>query len=160
MSAIPPAAGAQDAPQVPMVAAGDPARFLNRDVEWIEFNARVLDVAADPRTPLLERLRFLAIYGANLDEFFMKRLDVLKRQIEAGSPGPVPDALTPAQQLDAVRTRSRRIDTWRTASACFGGRTSGPMREARPSRGSARASSRSSPRSRSTRATGSRSSRT
>jgi polyphosphate kinase len=92
-----------------MVAAGDPARFLNRDVEWIEFNARVLDVAADARTPLLERLRFLAIYGANLDEFFMKRLDLLKRQIEAGSPGPVPDALTPAQQLDAVRSRVAQL---------------------------------------------------
>lgn len=109
MSALPPVTGAQDVPQVPMVAAGDPARFLNRDVEWIEFNARVLDVAADARTPLLERLRFLAIYGANLDEFFMKRLDVLKRQIEAGSPGPVPDALTPAQQLDAVRSRVAQL---------------------------------------------------
>ena len=109
MSALPPVTGAQDVPQVPMVAAGDPARFLNRDVEWIEFNARVLDVAADPRTPLLERLRFLAIYGANLDEFFMKRLDVLKRQIEAGSPGPVPDSLTPAQQLDAVRSRVAQL---------------------------------------------------
>ena len=109
MSAIPPAAGAQDAPQVPMVAAGDPARFLNRDVEWIEFNTRVLDVAADPRTPLLERLRFLAIYGANLDEFFMKRVGVLKRQIEVGSSGPVPDALTPVQQLDAVRTRVAQL---------------------------------------------------
>jgi polyphosphate kinase len=109
MSALPPVTGAQDVPQVPMVAAGDPARFLNRDVEWIEFNARVLDVAADARTPLLERLRFLAIYGANLDEFFMKRLDLLKRQIEAGSPGPVPDALTPAQQLDAVRSRVAQL---------------------------------------------------
>ncbi|MFM8641742.1 MAG: hypothetical protein ACKOEP_02770, partial [Phycisphaerales bacterium] len=56
-----------------MPAAGDPARFLNRDIEWIEFNARVLDVAADPRTRLLERMRFLSIYSANLDEFFMKR---------------------------------------------------------------------------------------
>jgi polyphosphate kinase len=87
------------------VAAGDPARFLNRDIEWIEFNARVLDVAADPRTPLLERLRFLSIYSANLDEFFMKRVGVLKRQIEAGVGGPVPEALTPTQQLDGIRAR-------------------------------------------------------
>ena len=87
------------------VAAGDPARFLNRDIEWIEFNARVLDVAADPRTPLLERTRFLSIYSANLDEFFMKRVGVLKRQIEAGVGGPVPEALTPTQQLDGIRAR-------------------------------------------------------
>ena len=83
----------------------DPARFLNRDIEWLEFNARVLDIAADARTPLLERLRFLSIYSANLDEFFMKRVGVLKRQIEAGISGPVPEALTPAQQLDGIRAR-------------------------------------------------------
>jgi len=87
------------------VAANDPARFLNRDIEWLEFNARVLDVAADVRTPLLERLRFLAIYSANLDEFFMKRVGVLKRQIEAGVSGPVEEALTPQQQLDGIRAR-------------------------------------------------------
>ena len=83
----------------------DPARFLNRDIEWLEFNARVLDIAADARTPLLERLRFLSIYSANLDEFFMKRVGVLKRQIEAGVSGPVPEALTPVQQLDGIRAR-------------------------------------------------------
>ena len=55
----------------------DPARFLNRDIEWLEFNARVLDIAADARTPLLERLRFLSSYSANLDEFFRKRVGVM-----------------------------------------------------------------------------------
>ena len=89
----------------PNIDANDPARFLNRDIEWLEFNARVLDVAADARTPLLERIRFLSIYSANLDEFFMKRVGVLKRQIEAGISGPVPEALTPAQQLDGIRAR-------------------------------------------------------
>lgn len=87
------------------VEANDPARFLNRDIEWLEFNARVLDIASDARTPLLERLRFLAIYSANLDEFFMKRVGVLKRQIEAGVSGPVVEALTPQQQLDGIRAR-------------------------------------------------------
>jgi polyphosphate kinase len=87
------------------VEANDPARFLNRDIEWLEFNARVLDIAADQRTPLLERLRFLSIYSANLDEFFMKRVGVIKRQIEAGVSGPVPEALSPQQQLDGIRAR-------------------------------------------------------
>ena len=94
-----------DRPPPAMVAAGDPARFLNRDIEWIEFNARVLDVAADARTPLLERMRFLSIYAANLDEFFMKRVGVLKGHIEAGTAGPGPEALTPEQQLDGIRAR-------------------------------------------------------
>jgi polyphosphate kinase len=87
------------------VEANDPARVLNRDIEWLEFNARVLDIAADQRTPLLERLRFLSIYSANLDEFFMKRVGVIKRQIEAGVSGPVPEALSPQQQLDGIRAR-------------------------------------------------------
>jgi polyphosphate kinase len=105
-----PAASIPGAPAAPPrsplnVEANDPARFLNRDIEWLEFNARVLDIAADVRTPLLERLRFLAIYSANLDEFFMKRVGVLKRQIEAGVSGPVVEALTPQQQLDGIRAR-------------------------------------------------------
>ncbi len=105
-----PAASIPAAPAAPPrsplnVEANDPARFLNRDIEWLEFNARVLDIAADVRTPLLERLRFLAIYSANLDEFFMKRVGVLKRQIEAGVSGPVVEALTPQQQLDGIRAR-------------------------------------------------------
>ena len=91
--------------EVMTIDVNDPARFLNRDIEWLEFNARVLDIAADARTPLLERLRFLSIYSANLDEFFMKRVGVLKRQIEAGVSGPVPEALTPVQQLDGIRAR-------------------------------------------------------
>ena len=82
---------------------GDPARFLNRDVEWLEFNRRVLEVARDPRTPLLERVRFLAIFSNNLDEFFMKRVGVLRRQIEMGVTGPVPEAMTPAQIMERIR---------------------------------------------------------
>ena len=52
----------------------DPARFLNRDLQWLEFNCRVLAQGDDPHVPLLERVRFLAIFGSNLDEFFMKRV--------------------------------------------------------------------------------------
>ena len=77
--------------------------FLNRDLSWLEFNRRVLHEALDPRTPLLERVRFLGIFTTNLDEFFMKRVGALKRQIEEGTVTQTPDRLTPAQNLAAIR---------------------------------------------------------
>ncbi|NDG44045.1 MAG: hypothetical protein EBY36_04830, partial [Gammaproteobacteria bacterium] len=58
--------------------------YLNRELTWLEFNKRVLNEAKDSRTPLLERLKFLAIVGSNLDEFFMKRIGGLKQQVGAG----------------------------------------------------------------------------
>jgi polyphosphate kinase len=59
--------------------------FFNRDLSWLEFNRRVLHEAADERTPLLERVKFLAIYSSNSDEFFMKRIGLLKRKIDKKS---------------------------------------------------------------------------
>lgn len=79
-------------------------RFLNRDISWLEFNRRVLAQAADDRTPLLERLKFLSIFTSNLDEFFMKRVGLVKRQVHAGVNTPAPDGLTPRQQLQAMRS--------------------------------------------------------
>lgn len=81
-----------------------PQEFLNREIEWLEFNTRVLHEAIDERTPLLERLRFLGIFTSNLDEFFMKRVGGLKRQVEAGVQRKA-GGLAPAQQLTAIRAK-------------------------------------------------------
>lgn len=85
------------------------ARFFNRDLSWLEFNRRVLAQAADPETPLLERVRFLGIFTSNLDEFYMKRVGLLKRQVNAGIDTPQPDGMTPRQQLQAIREYSAKL---------------------------------------------------
>ncbi|MFL5607871.1 MAG: polyphosphate kinase 1 [Gemmatimonadaceae bacterium] len=82
-----------------------PPLYLNRELSWLAFNARVLHEAADPRVPLLERLKFLAIFGSNLDEFFMVRVAGLRRQIASGTLHHTPDGLTPTEQLAAIRDR-------------------------------------------------------
>ncbi|MEP6732998.1 MAG: polyphosphate kinase 1 [bacterium] len=79
--------------------------YLNRELSWLAFNARVLHEAADPRVPLLERLKFLAIFSSNLDEFFMVRVAGLRRQVESGTVHTPPDGLTAADQLAAIRER-------------------------------------------------------
>ncbi len=78
----------------------DPRWYLNRELTWLEFNRRVLNEGADPRTPLLERVSFLSIVGSNLDEFFMKRIGGLKQQIGAGVNAVTVDGRTPQQQID------------------------------------------------------------
>lgn len=77
----------------------DPAWFLNRELTWLAFNRRVLNEAEDVRTPLLERVKFLAIVSSNLDEFFMKRIGGLKQQVGAGVHELSVDGRTPEQQL-------------------------------------------------------------
>ncbi|WP_442942319.1 polyphosphate kinase 1 [Nostoc sp.] len=82
----------------------DPQYYLNRELSWLEFNGRVLHEACDDRTPLLERLKFLAIFNSNLDEFFMVRVAGLKQQVEAKVSLLTPDGRTPQQQLDDIRS--------------------------------------------------------
>ncbi|MGA0172876.1 MAG: RNA degradosome polyphosphate kinase, partial [Phycisphaerales bacterium] len=94
---------AEAPPSTEFVAPGDTARFLSRDLQWLHFNRRVLHEAVDPRTPLLERVRFLAIFSSNLDEFFMKRVGGLRRQIDAGV-GSVPwEPMPPEDLLARIR---------------------------------------------------------
>jgi polyphosphate kinase len=83
----------------------DPQYYLSRELTWLEFNDRVLDEAMDERTPLLERLKFMAIFSSNLDEFFMVRIAAIEQQIEAKVSNLTPDGRTPTQQLEVVSDR-------------------------------------------------------
>ena len=87
----------------------DPELYLNRELTWLEFNRRVLHMAADAATPLLERVKFIAITSANLDEFFMKRVGGLKQQIAAGIRTPSVDGRTPLEQLQESQVVVRDI---------------------------------------------------
>ena len=102
------------APAPEEVALTDPKLYLNRELTWLAFNQRVLHEAEDSRTPLLERVKFIAIVGSNLDEFFMKRIGGLKQQLGAGMHTLTVDGRTPKQQIDecygivtALETRQR-----------------------------------------------------
>ena len=83
----------------------DPARFANRELSWLDFDARVLESAADPRVPLLERAKFCAIFSQNLDEFFQVRVAGLADQVVAKVGRVSPDGKTPTDQLRAIAVR-------------------------------------------------------
>jgi polyphosphate kinase len=83
----------------------DPSLYINRELSWLAFNARVLHEAFDARNPLLERVKFLSIFSTNLDEFYMVRVAGIRRQIAAGVQQVPADGLTPSQQLDAITER-------------------------------------------------------
>jgi polyphosphate kinase len=93
--------------------------FLNRELSWLDFNARVLEEARDPSVPLAERLKFLGIVGSNLDEFFMVRVAGLKQQLSGHVLQTPPDGMTAAAQLGAIAARTHKIvdeqyAAWRT----------------------------------------------
>jgi polyphosphate kinase len=100
-------------------AIDDPALFFNRELSWLDFNQRVLELAEDPEVPLLERVRFCGIYANNLDEFFMVRVAGLFDQLDAGIEASGPDGLNPTEQIDAIQRRVLELDD--RLCECFGG---------------------------------------
>jgi polyphosphate kinase len=97
----------------------DPALYFNRELSWLDFNQRVLELAEDPSVPLLERVRFCAIYASNLDEFFMVRVAGLFDQLDAGIDARGPDGLAPSGQIDAIQARVLELDA--RLHSCFDG---------------------------------------
>ncbi len=87
----------------------DPGRFLNRELSWLDFGDRLLDLGADDRLPLLERVRFLAIFADGLDQFFQVRVAGLEDQVAAGLRARSPDGMIPSEQLAAITTRATEL---------------------------------------------------
>ena len=83
----------------------DPSLYVNREFSWLDFNARVLALAADHTQPLLERCKFLAIFSSNLDEFFMVRVAGVMDALDAGRPSSTPDQLPRDEVLAGIRER-------------------------------------------------------
>ncbi|MCO8271988.1 RNA degradosome polyphosphate kinase [Actinoplanes sp. TRM 88003] len=106
---------APDGPDLPELPED---RFLNRELSWLDFNSRVLALAEDQETPLLERAKFLAIFASNLDEFYMVRVAGLKRRLNAGLPMRGGDRSSLRNQLDMISQRTADLVT--RQSACFG----------------------------------------
>lgn len=88
----------------------NPELFINRELSLLEFQSRVLEEAQDESNPLLERVKYLAIFGSNMDEFFMVRVSGLRKQVEAGIIDISPDGMTPREQLAAIRKRYVELD--------------------------------------------------
>src|SRR5918911_2214423 len=84
-------------------------RFLDRELSWLAFNERVLELAQDPQLPLLERARFLAIFASNLDEFFMVRVAGLKRRIATGLAVTAASGLEPREVLQGISVRAHEL---------------------------------------------------
>jgi polyphosphate kinase len=90
-------------------AVGDPSLYVNRELSWLDFNERVLQLAEDPERPLLERVKFCAIYSSNLDEFFMVRVAGVHDQVDAGIEATSADGIPPSELLDRIGDRVREL---------------------------------------------------
>ncbi len=95
----------------------DPSLYINRELSWLDFNERVLQLAEDSSTPLIERAKFCAIYTTNLDEYYMVRVAGLHDQIDAGVENPSQDGRTPTQTIEAIRERV--LELGERLSGCF-----------------------------------------
>jgi polyphosphate kinase len=128
----------------------DPSLYINRELSWLAFNDRVLAQARDERHPLLERVRFVSISETNLDEFFMIRVAGLQQQVASELPNPVPDGMTPEEQLFRIHDHTEDFfaePSRRRAYASSPTRNSRRRRRRTCARGSPGRSCRSSPRS-------------
>lgn len=94
---------------MPDLDVSTPARFLNRELSWLQFNWRVLEEAQNPRLPVLERVRMLSISGSNLDEFYTVRVAGLKELVRNGITSPAADGMTPKEQVAAIDVEARRL---------------------------------------------------
>jgi polyphosphate kinase len=103
----------------------DPSLYFNRELSWLDFNDRVLQLAEDDRQPLLERVKFAAIYTTNLDEYFMVRVAGLRDQIDAGVESPSQDGLTPSETTALIRERV--LEQGQRLTDCFEGTLRGAL---------------------------------
>jgi polyphosphate kinase len=99
----------RDVPVAPREDLADPGLYLNRELSWLDFNERVLELAEDASLPVLERAKFSAIFDANLNEFFMVRVAGVHDQIDAGVAGRQADGMTAAETMDAIAARVRDL---------------------------------------------------
>ncbi len=97
--------------------ADDPSLYINRELSWLDFNDRVLQLAEDPKVPLIERVKFCAIYTTNLDEYYMVRVAGLRDQIDAGVETPTQDGHTPSETIAMIREQV--LAQGRRLTECF-----------------------------------------